>query len=487
MAVIARTAPSFSGVVGRARRTMEAGLVAAMLLPLTVLTRPVVPRALLALALIDIPLQWDKTLAYRVGPSEFGAMGGFTVSATTLALLGLYASWFIAAVIGAERPHLTLRGSAVPLAYVGFALLAGIAAYDSGMAFRELFLMLQILLLYLYVVAFVRSHRDPNEAVRFVALLLMLGVILESAVIIGLRNNSEELSVAGIRIRGADPDIERRSVGGTIGGANATGAYFSLLLAPALGLLLTPLSRAMKRTAVLALCGGSTVLALTVSRGAYLAFLTSVVIFCLAAWRRGRITMKVPLLIAVAVLALASLFAGDVAKRLTDDRGAAQRTAHGRLPLMVTASKMIKDHPIMGVGPNNYSIALRNYGALYGYWGDWVYVVHNKYMLVLSETGIGGFVAYLCFLLQSISRGWRVWRRDDPVLSPLALGVAVAIAGHMTHMFVDIFNDRPSIQLLWTLAALTTAMSALGRRRSQPVADPAERPTASPIPGAVTA
>ena len=320
--------------------------------------------------------------------------------------------------------------------------------------FRAHPLLFQMLLLHLYVVAFVRSHRDPQQAVRFVVLLLVVGLILETALIIGLRNSSQAFTVLGL-VRVQPPGI--RSVGGTIGLSNATGAYISLLLAPALGLWLTRPSRASRAIIAVAFAAGCVVLALTLSRGAWIAVFTSLAIFCLAARRRGLITMGVPLLAAVGVLTLALLSYSSMAARIANDEGSAQ----SRIPLIVTAIDMIKDHPVVGVGPNNYTVALRQYGAMYGSWGNWVYTVHNKYLLVWAETGAGGIVAFLCFLLLSIQRGRRLWRLNDPFVSPIGLGIAAAFAGHMTHMFVDIFNDRASIQLLWTLAALPVALSSI--------------------------
>jgi len=448
------TAQSAAPFLTRARRIIETGLVWAACVPLILLTRPIVQPALLAIALLDIPLQMNVHVAYRPDPVEFGALGGFIVSPTTVAVLGLYASWLVtAAVRGAERPRLWLGSSGALLAYLGFAVISAITAYDSAMSFRELFLLLQMLLLYLYVIAFVRSSRNRHQAVCFVVLLLMVGLILESAVILGVRNNSEGFTVLGlIRVRG----IGGRSVGGTVGLANATGAYISLLLAPALGLLLTRPAKAYRAIIGIGFSLGCVVLALTLSRGAWIAVFTSLSLFIVAAWRRGLITVGVPVLTAVGALTLGLLSYSAMAARISDDEGSAQ----SRMPLNVTALDMIKDHPVVGVGPNNYTVALKQYGAMYGYWGNWVYTVHNKYLLVWAETGAGGILAFVCFLLAAIRNGWRVWRTNDPLLSPVGLGVAVAIAGHMTHMFVDIFNDRASIQLLWTLAALSVALSS---------------------------
>jgi hypothetical protein len=47
---------------------------------------------------------------------------------------------------------------------------------------------------------------------------------------------------------------------------------------------------------------------------------------------------------------------------------------------------------------------------------------------------------------------------QDHLLSPLALGLAAGVAGHMVHLTVDLFHVRPVQQLLWLVAGLLTAM-----------------------------
>ena len=43
-----------------------------------------------------------------------------------------------------------------------------------------------------------------------------------------------------------------------------------------------------------------------------------------------------------------------------------------------------------------------------------------------------------------------------------ALGFTAAILGHMAHMFVDLFNQRWQVQLLWLIAGLITAIYIVG-------------------------
>ena len=149
--------------------------------------------------------------------------------------------------------------------------------------------------------------------------------------------------------------------------------------------------------------------------------------------------------------------------RLTDDdRG----SARARVPLMMMALDIIADRPVLGVGANNYTEALKPRKP--GFGNEWLFTVHNQYLLVWAETGAVGLAAYLWFLLVTLYRGWQRWKHTDPQLSPLALGFTAALMGQMLHMQVDIFSTRPLVQLLFVVAALIGVMSRMDAPALQP-------------------
>jgi O-antigen ligase len=183
----------------------------------------------------------------------------------------------------------------------------------------------------------------------------------------------------------------------------------------------------------------------------------SIAVTCLAFKQRGRrLRLAIPLLLMIFIAGVVVMFQSTISTRLTaDDVG----SARARVPLMVTALEIIGDHPQLGVGANNYVAALPRYESTFP--GEWLYTVHNRYLLVAAETGLGGLIAFVWFLAVTIRRGWVRWRRKDVLLSPLALGLTAALAGQMVHMLVDIFNSRSAVQLLWVVAALIAAMSRI--------------------------
>jgi O-antigen ligase len=432
---------------------------------LTSLTGRLVPRVLLGMVLLDIPFQFETSFLYREDADEFGGLGAFGVSVTTLALVLLYLRWAMLTVTAPGRQPVrssARTGRSLGL-YLGFVMLSTMTAADVSLSLRELLLVVQTFLLYVYIVTWVRTRDD----VHFVVIGLLISLAFESLVMLYATHVGETSSLPGLRRIQVDSEASAEGVlrvGGTVGAPNSAAAYLTLLIAPAMAVLLTKIRRSVKTLAVVSTGLAGLALVLTQSRGGWFAVLLSLALLWLADVHRHGRWLAVPA-IATALVSLVLLFPQyPITERLTgDDQG----SSRGRLPLMRTALEIIRDHPLLGVGPNNYSVAMKQYGAVYGKWGDWTYTVHNKFLLVWAETGIGGLAAFLWFLWGTIRLGWSGWKASDPSLSPLALGFTAALIGQLVHMQVDLFNARPQVEMLWVLAALVAVIHA-GTRTSQP-------------------
>ncbi|MEQ1907416.1 MAG: O-antigen ligase family protein [Vicinamibacterales bacterium] len=421
-------------------------------------------RLLLAVVVLDIPFRFENNLLYRADVETLGSLGGFNVSVTTVALLLLYVRWAMVVVALPDRRPASAAGLAGwPLAaYLGFATLSTVLATDVALALRELFLLTQVFLLYRYVVTFVSA-----DDLRFLMKVTLVALALESLAMLYGAYVGDTVLVLGRRIRVDAVGTAR--VGGTVGSPNGAATYLSLLIAPAIALLLTPARPSLKAAAIVCAALAANALVTTLSRGGWIAVALSLTVFWFASYRYTRRPLLAPLAalgLAAAVLAFSE---GTIAARLMSDDNSSARS---RLPLMRTAMKIVRDHPLMGVGPNNYSTAMKDYEAVYGDWGDFAFTVHNKFLLVWAETGPGGLITFVWFLVATIRMGWRGWRARDPWLSPIALGITAALLGHVVHLQVDLFSDRSQVELLWLLAALVSVIYAntrTGAHQMQPV------------------
>lgn len=413
-----------------------------------------VRRMLLAIVIIDIPLQLDANLMFNEEAGAMGAVGGLIVSITTMALVGLFTMWLFDLLLKKQKLTWDWVPYALPLIlYIGFVSLSIFAAPDKNLTFFEIFLLLQIFLLYVLVINTVKTR----EELLFIFAILMVSVIIESLIMIALRFVGQTIIIAGIMAR-VDPGPR---VAGTVGSPINAAAFLWATMAPALGMLFTPVSRRYKLLASLALGLGIVALVFTLSRGGWLAFGLSMLFLGCAAWWRGWLPPKVILVTLILAVLLGGVLYGLVADRLTsDDNGSAE----ARGPLMLLAFRIIRDHPILGLGSNNLPVVIGNYAT--PELGDvWLYTVHNRYLLIWAETGLPSLLCFLWFLIATVRRGWKCWAFNDRFLSPLGFGIAAAWMGGMVHMFVDVFRSRPDIQMLWLSAGLIVVMYRMGGKR----------------------
>lgn len=440
-------------------------MIVAVLVPFVAMIVGNTRRLLLAATVLDIPFQWGIHLNYNVAAGSMGAIGGLGVSVTTASLLALYAMWI---------PELLTRKTkvryqpwfwaAMPSAiYVALVAASMLVAQSVTFSTYEVFMLVQTLLLYIYIVSTVRTRED----VMFLVTMQVISLLMESLVMFGLHFMGPAFRIPGLTTH-LDPTVVAAAPGsiardtGTFGSPNVAASFLSMLMAPAFALLLMKVGGARKALAFSALAFGGLALVLTFSRGGWLAFAVSMTIISVVAIRRRWLSPIGPMAIVAAGALLFVIFQGPIVARLFDTQAAA-----GRIPLITLALSMIKAHPWLGVGSNNFYIVMPQY-LTSEYVGAWLYVVHNKYLLVWAETGIFALIAFVTFLLLTVYRGWQVWKRGDRFLAPLGLALTAAVVGQMVHMNFDIFNAQAQVQGLWLVAALLAAMRNIqdGEKRS---------------------
>ncbi len=432
-------------------------LIVALLSPMAALTSDAVQKFLFAVVILDIPIELGTYLFYQPVQAALGALKGLSISATTIALAGLYTSWFIRTLANRTprvRPRLHMNLALV--FFLAITLLSVFVAQDKALSLFDLYLLFEACLIYFYVANNVRTWRD----VLFVVALLLGGCLFESAVIIVIRFTVTASTTWDYPIHIIAENFTgdgRMRIGGTIGVPNVAGAYLSVMLAAAASILFTDLGKMYKWLAAVVLALGGVALILTYSRGAWLALVLATIVICFVIGRQRGTSLKAPIAILVILAALYVPFGGSISARLFgDDRGSAE----SRIPLDELAFRMIGDNPLLGVGANNFTVAMDQY-ATSEFRREWLWAVHNKYLLVWAETGLGGLLAYLAFLVSTLRRGWQCWKFGDSQFSPLALGLVAGIAGHMLHQGVDLFRDRPLQQLVWLTAGLLVAMHGI--------------------------
>ena len=243
-------------------------------------------RILLAIILLELPMQFDAYLFRDEVIASQGAVSGINISLTTICLALLYAMSLPGMVVRSPLSSApSLRGGVPLCCYLGTLIVSVAVATDTTLAFFEIFLLFQTFLLFIYIIHWARTQED----ILFIVRVLMLGMLLQGVLMVAVKVLGQDIGWGSVVAR-LDEDGRFE---GTLGSPNDAASYLTLLLVPALGLMMTPVRRRYKRLAAAALVLGSVSLLFTLSRGGWIAFAVSCGLFCLFAWNRGWALMEV--------------------------------------------------------------------------------------------------------------------------------------------------------------------------------------------------
>lgn len=295
----------------------------------------------------------------------------------------------------------------------------------------------------------VRTRRD---------LTLVLGAIVFGAMI---------AAAFGI-LQPPDPNLiaESSRATGTLGDPNELAAFLLVGLTLAAGLALgRGRSRALRLVAAVTvpLCAAGIFLSL--SRGGLIALGAVLVAGTIFAGRwRVAITVMLVLVVASGVLYFTTLAPLPARERVTSANGGTGRSDIWKLGL-----RMVRAHPVTGVGVGNFPVVSPNYalqpGALER--ADLIFssapkITHNTYLEIASEMGIPGLLLFLGVLVSCLAcalKAARLWaRRGQRNLEAIARSVFLGLLGMLV---ADFFISEMYSKLLWVVLALCPALLAI--------------------------
>lgn len=412
-----------------------------------------------AVVLVDLPL----------------GIGLWVVLVFTSGVPGFYGAERVALSVGvlawllttrARRPvssPVLRRHRALLLTVVGFALFIGLSAAwadDLARVWDDLQRWWLAILMFFVVVTAVTSRRH----VSIVCACFVLGAV--TSVGIGLVSNDltnsqshvERASLRDARLHGAegDPNLLAAGLvpamflaGGLMAGARGPARRGALVLA--IGFLAVGLVATQSRGGLIA-AGVGAMAALAMMRG-----------------RRGTVlAMLVIVLGAGGVAAAASPAALD---RFTQEDIA---EGSGRADLWRVAERMALDHPLHGVGLNNFVTHAPSYSREVGRLqsadliAETPVVVHNAFLQVLTETGAIGLLLFLAAVVGCLGALVRARARFDAggegSLATLSGAVFAATIGMLT---ASVFLSNGLDKRLWLLLALGPVLLGLAVRLAE--------------------
>ncbi len=250
---------------------------------------------------------------------------------------------------------------------------------------------------------------------------------------------------------------------------------FGLIIALCIPLVfyLYPRSGRPARAVLLALMGVFVVAeALTYSRGGFLALLLSLSLSVLFVVHSHRVRLGVwvlLLLVGLAVAMPASYWArvGTILPSVREGRD----TVGLRYQLWEISLKMIRDHPLLGVGAGNFHHQFSRYSGIVslrrGALGS-----HNAFLGVAAEQGIPGgllFIALFLAAFASLGRSYRQARaRGDGDVADLTICFAVILLMLFSQCMK---TNLEHTKYLWVSLGITVALQGMSVRMALPEAE----------------
>jgi len=252
---------------------------------------------------------------------------------------------------------------------------------------------------------------------------------------------------------------EYTRVGGLMGSPILLAAFFASTL-PFLLAVIAGSTKAWTRAAgVAAVLASAAGLAVTLSRGPAIAWLFCFGWFFAALALRGRLKGRArDVFIGLAVLIVLTLVAASPLiydRFMFSDPGSIQ----ARQQLMGIASQLIAEHPLAGIGLNNWAVIMAAYDTT-GISALTTAPVHNIYLLLWAETGViglAGFGALVAVLLTTAYRAFRDAAAIEVQLAALAAATSVMAILIKGLASLDL-RYAPEHQLFWFVAGLIVAV-----------------------------
>ena len=266
----------------------------------------------------------------------------------------------------------------------------------------------------------------------------------------------------------ATPD--RRS--STFGNANHLAGYMEMTLPVLLGLLVTGF-RGIKLVLIIGLVIPLFVaLLLSLSRGGWLGAAVGLCFMCIALLL-NRFFQSKKLVLALGsgcvVMAFIVLSSTTVVKRIkTVEQMGNIPNLNARITVWDGVAEMIKDHPVLGIGPGTFATVFTQYqppGLLSRY-----FAAHNDYLQVTAEAGLALIPVMAWMIIAFFAHGFKKLNNPSRLVRCTTLGAMSGVTAIFIHSIFDFNLHIPANAILFTvLAAIVVSPAPVTEGNGQDV------------------
>jgi len=146
-------------------------------------------------------------------------------------------------------------------------------------------------------------------------------------------------------------------------------------------------------------------------------------------------------------------------------------SASSRLLMWESVLSIVIDHPLSGVGVNNFRYGpVRDDYPVTGYINGQRILphTHNEWLQFAADLGIPGFMLYIALQIVALWMLWKVWQKGSVNEQMLALAVAAGLTAHAFFGLGDAITiwDRFAFGLWWLLGIACALFVLVQPRRS---------------------
>ncbi len=381
-------------------------------------------QSLLSLLVLTIPFNpsfhiiRDQSFAFSMGLDFF---------TSDLVVILIFIYLLISSVTRTRERH----NSPASIWHLGLPLLlwiiAGVISFipavNESIAIIELIRMLRIFLIFIAIYKLV----DKPEDFRLIAVSLVIAFAIQAALVSMEYYTGHPILRLPGEMRTADIAGSIFRPSGSMGHSSNFAKLAALCLPICLAYIYVSKKNIWRIIAGLILVGGLVSLIFTVSRAGLLTSIFGLVwvsLLILTSMRRKAVKIMVPIIFLFIGIGLAWSIGGSrLVSRVQMDYG----SALSRPQMFSVAWNVIKNHPFLGVGLNNYTLVAPYYDNTPGAISiNFPHPVHNIFLLNAAEMGILGAAFFIWFLFGAISKAFK-YASDARFLLDSALAKAVGI------------------------------------------------------------
>lgn len=400
-------------------------------------------------------MQWAEPLGFVLLAIVFTLAPLVNTALIGLLLFACASFWVLLTVSDAKMENFTPIHLLV-LLYWGIATVAMAASPEKMAAFSGWVKLTLYLLLFAFAA---RVLRSPKLRSWLISIYLLISLVVS---FYGIRQWIDQVEPLATWNDPTSAQANATRVYSYLGNPNLLGGYLLPAIALSFVAIFAWRSWAQKSLALTMLVVNCFCLRYTGSRGSWIGFVVLVFAMLILMWYWWSIYMprfwqKWSLPIAVGSLAGLLILAVVLVEPLRDRvfsifAGREDSSNNFRMNVWVSVFDMIRDRPILGIGPGNnvfnkiYPLYQRpRYSALSAY---------SVPLEIIVETGFIGFTAFLWLILVTFNQGILQLKQTRDAANYQGywlIGAMAAIVGLIAHGVVDTVWYRPEINTLWWL------------------------------------